>query len=208
MKFKTENTRLPIYSISGSNVLFVHIPKTGGMAVSHVLETAGEARFDGFIKQGLRNFRPRHADAKVIEKFFFPDMFDAAVVVVRHPVDKLLSEFRYQQRKPGIRTSKVLGFDRWLKFSLARYRLDPDYRDNHFRPQVEFLPFDCKPFRYEDGLDRPLAYLESVTGAQLVSRLEPRNVSPRVEARPSEKSIALIREVYADDFRAFGYDTD
>jgi len=127
---------LPIYRIGTAKVLFIHIPKTAGTAIGDHLGQAGPAVFEERIKFRGGVFGPRHLPAAVLEKVFFPEMIDYAFIVVRHPVARLISEYRYQRRSGLIQPSRfrMFGFDTWLGYALYRLRSDPDWRDFHFRP--------------------------------------------------------------------------
>ena len=84
-------------------------------------------------------------------------------MMVRHPLKRLLSQYRYQTRKPNPVRNR-LPFSVWLRYVLLRRRLNPYYRDNHFRPQHEFEVPGVDVFRLEDGLAAPLACLNKLTG--------------------------------------------
>lgn len=197
---------MPVFSIEGRRILFLHVPKTGGTAISAALQAAGEMRFDQPIHFGRRRVAPRHAPASVINQIFDPASFDFIFTVVRHPLSRAISEYRYQRRKPGLHMARVLGFDGWLGWSLARARRNPGYRDNHFRPQSDYLMPGCRVFRHEDGLKAPLAALSDLTGRDLVAGLAVKNPSPQAIARPSSRSLARLRLAYRADYEALSYD--
>ncbi len=196
---------MPVFTINGKNILFIHIPKTGGMAISAELAKAGKIGFDDAIAFGGRSIRPRHAAAATLEAIFDPSMFDMVFTVVRDPASRIMSEFRYQSRKSGAHLAGLIGFDRWLVYSLARCGRDPGYRDNHFLPQAKFHAFDAKVFRYEDGLDKPMRDVSRITGYDFPLFPELKNPSPPVEVAMSAKSRAAISSFFRDDFKRFGY---
>lgn len=196
---------MPVYTINGKNILFIHIPKTGGSAIGAELAKAGQAHFEDAIAFGNKIIRPKHAHAAILEAVFDPSMFDLVFTVVREPVARMISEFRYQSRKPGVHLAGLLGFDRWLSFSLARCRLDPSYRDNHFRPQSQFPILNTAVFRYEDGLDKPLLEIARVTGHDFPDFPERVNSSPPVAVVASASSRTSINDFFREDFDRFGY---
>lgn len=198
---------MPVYRLGTTNVLFIHIPKTAGMAIGEHLGKAGPSVFEERIRFRGGTFGPRHQPAAVLEKVFFPEMIDYAFMVVRHPVARLVSEYRYQRRTGLIQLSRLrlLGFDAWLAYALHRLRADPDYRVGHFRPQTAYECFGCEVFRYEDGLDKVMHRLSQVTGVGLSATTPPRNVSVQREVRISSGSLDLIGRTYAGDFDRFGY---
>lgn len=199
---------MPVFSIEGCRILFLHVPKTGGTAVSAVLQAAGEMSFDAPTLQGGHRFAPRHAPASVVLQTYDPASFDFIFTVVRHPVARAISEYRYQRRKSGLHLAGLLGFDGWLRYSLARSRRDPGYRDSHFRPQGDYLLPGGRVYRYEDGLSAPLAEISAMTGRNLAAELAVRNPSPNVMAAPTQASLARLKTAYRFDFETFGYEPD
>ena len=192
----------------GRVVLFVHVPKCAGTSVTSLLGGLGEVRFDDRVRLGRHWIHPRHLTATSLEKIFVKEMFDYSFMMVRNPVERLLSEFRYQSRKAFPRWQLFLGFDRWLAWSLKRAARHPGYRQNHFRRQVEFRAFECDVFRIEDGLAPLVQKLNAEIDAKLPEEPEHLNPSPRRDLRMSLQSLDLILTTYADDFTAFGYPED
>lgn len=199
---------MAIFEHNGKRALFIHIPKCGGTSVSDFLRRHGEERFDRKMSVYGKTFRPRHLAADVLQQIYFAGMFDYAFAVVRHPTSRIISEFTYQGRKSTPRWQKMLGFDRWLKLSLGRAARDPSYRENHFRPQTDFLAFDCEVFRMEDGMDRVAARLIEVMGLTGEAAMPKLNTSrKRTAFGLTADQSDRIASAYASDFEAFGYDT-
>ncbi|WBL31701.1 sulfotransferase family 2 domain-containing protein [Sinirhodobacter sp. HNIBRBA609] len=198
---------MPAFALPGARILFIQIPKTGGMAMDAAFNAFGAMKLDEVANPEQRN-RMRHLHAAEIDALFDLSHFDYVFAVVRNPIERMLSEYRYQCRKPGLHLAPALGFDHWLQYSLFRRSLDKGYRDNHFRPQSEFIVPGCEIFRYEEGLERPLARIKEMTGHDLSSGLSVRNISPRRDVVPSPASLARIARAYSSDFDAFGYSMD
>jgi hypothetical protein len=198
---------VPVYLIGSTKVLFIHVPKTAGMAIGEHLGKAGPAVFEERIKVRGGAFGPRHQPAVVLEKVFLPQMIDYAFMVVRHPVARLISEYRYQRRSGIVQLSRfrMFGFDIWLRYALHRLKSDPDWRVGHFRPQVDYECFGCKVFRYEDGLDKVMLDVSRTTGVEIPYETAPKNVSIYRPVRVSQSSLDLIAKTYAADFTRFGY---
>ena len=198
---------MPVYRIGQKNVLFIHVPKTAGMALDAHLSSHGKVVFNTRIKVRGGVFGPRHQPAAVLQTIYLPEMIDYAFMVVRHPVARLISEYRYQRQKAGLHLSRLrfLGFDTWLRYSLWRYRTNPDWRVGHFRPQVGYECFDCDVFRYEDGLDKVRQGVERATGIAIPDDTPRQNVSPHRAVRVSRASLDLIAKFYAPDFSRYDY---
>ncbi len=177
------------------------------MAIGDHLGRAGPAVFEERIKFRGGTFGPRHQPATVLEKVFFPEMIDYSFMVVRHPVTRLVSEYRYQRRSGLVQLSRfrMFGFDTWLSYSLHCLRRDPDWRVGHFRPQVAYECFECEVFKYEDGLDKVMQGVSRATGVAIPYETPPKNVSTYRPTRVSQASLDMIAATYAADFERFGY---
>ncbi len=140
-----------------------------------------------------------------MSQVYDPDCFDFAFLIVRDPVQRVISEYRYQRRKVGLHLARVLNFDRWLGVSLARAQSDPGFRDNHFRPQADYLWPGSRVFRFEDGLDLPLRAVSELTGTDLLPALSVRNASAPLLIVPSARSLAALHAAYRRDFDLFDY---
>ena len=103
---------------------------------------------------------------------------------------------------------RIFGFDTWLRNALFRLKSDPNWRDGHFRPQVQYECFDCEVFRYEDGLQNVSDRLSSLTGIGIPAGVSPENVSPPRPVHISQVSLEKIAQYYTADFERFGYDVD
>lgn len=193
---------MPIFSVDGKRVLFIHVPKTGGMALARHLSPYMVERFDTQPPGLPVRLLPRHFHAAPLEAMLDAGMFDWVFMVVRHPADRLVSEYRYQKRKPW---KPRLSFGPWLRHALWRRRLDPYYRDNHFRPQTEFECFGAEVFRYEDGLERVVAALNQRIGTDLPVAIVRENVSRSAKVEVGDRERALIEQAYAEDYRRYGY---
>lgn len=201
---------MPLYQIGQTKVLFIHIPKTAGTALDAHLAALGPAIFNTSIvanRSQRRNVNLRHLHGDLLRKVFFPQMIDYAFTVVRHPVSRIVSEYRYQRRAAGLHLTRwrMAGFNTWLRYSLRQAAANLDYRDRHFRPQVDFLCFDCAVHRYEDGLEAVMAGVGAAAGINIPFEPAPRNISPHREVQISQSSLDLIARFYADDFERFGY---
>jgi len=177
------------------------------MAIGSHLGGFGKAVFEERIAFRGGVFGPRHQPATVLQKVYLPEMIDYAFVVVRHPVARLVSEYRYQRRSGAIQLSRLrmFGFEAWLRYALHRARTNPDWRVGHFRPQVKYECFNCEVFRYEEGLGRVIRRISEVTGVDLPDTLPSTNVSLQRPVRISQASLQLIAVHYGADFERFGY---
>lgn len=205
---------MPIVRIADKLVYFAHVPKCGGSAVEHYLWLRfGRLAFIDprfyRVDAALRWSRtsPQHISADALARYFPPGFFDASFSVVRHPVDRLVSEYHHL-RDAMARIPKSLGFSEWLASIPATLAADRWAHDNHLRPICDMLPSGTTWFRLEDGLQQVVRYLDTFAGNQQGPReIEPaqqRN-SKIVKVVPSARDLEMIQKLYARDLETFGY---
>jgi hypothetical protein len=199
---------VPFVSHAGHNVLFVHIPRTGGTTVEHWLETLGTVRLrSGSIPQ-FSKVTPQHLRMNDAEEFLGEDFFAYAFAIVRNPFERIASEFRARRALTEESFWKSSPrFPTWLENSLEAARRNPFHLDHHLRPQWDFVTSRVKVFHYEEGLESILARVASDIGAPAPGEL------PRKLATQRDSSIRFdiaererILAAYDRDFELFGYD--
>jgi hypothetical protein len=193
---------LTIYRRGG--FVFVHVPKTAGFALAHVL-TAGVAS--------------EHASATELRDQIgvteWQQLFSFAIV--RHPLHRFLSAFWYLKR------GGMNGSDRaWAKQNLAGYgnaeqftaRLAEDVAvldSLHFRTQQSFVCDETGKIIVDfighfESLSKSLGIISEKIGRPLtISRL---NVTPYYEERLdlwSSKSRSVVESAYSKDYELFSY---
>lgn len=214
-------SRVPIFYRDGSYVLFVHVPKTGGTSVtSYFAERGWEVSlFDTSDPEspGARNFprriSPQHLHASVVREIVRPERLDWSFIVVRHPRDRLLSEYRFRRGLSDSPEADFKSFPGWWQDAKASYADDSSAFDNHLRPQVDFLVPGLEVLKLEGGFGRIQEVemsLRANKGAPeereevafpLLNRssgsLPEETVSPEIEQE--------IERFYRADFETFGY---
>ena len=199
---------MPILSVAGKTILFIHVPKTGGRAVEQHFKEHGNVSFEHTLGRelGLRCV-PMHFHGALLESLFHPSLFDHVFMVVRNPIDRAVSDFRYLVRRRQLADNPP-NFSRWLRYRLFRASLNPYYMDNHFRPQLEFECFDTAVYRFEDGLSAPIVDMNAKLGTQVPEDLPRVNEAAPVEVHVREADKELIYGRYREDFERFGYQKD
>ena len=213
---------MPLAMIGSGLVLFAHVPKCAGTSVEQYLAAAfGPLAFcdSGFNRLPPRRrwskTSPQHADAATLQRLFPPGFLRASFAVVRHPVPRMVSVFRFQrdiERKIPPETR----FEDWLRAVVMPPR-KPWALDNHIRPMVDMVPEDAAVFRLEDGWDAVIDWLQQLCGPDrtLPRAMPERNVLARRLAHekreappvvPGPEARALIARAHAADFERFGYD--
>lgn len=197
---------MPVARINHKLILFIHIPKAGGSSIEKHLTKHGPLSFYGQMGPPTIPCSSRHFHGELLSDLFAESAFDWAFMVVRHPLERLLSQYRYQTRKPNPIRNR-LSFSVWLRYVLLRRRINPYYRDNHFRPQHEFEVFGADVFRLEDGLDVPIEQLNKLVEMVEESTTAPwANQTARKDVKITAKDKALIFKTYKEDFLRYGYE--
>ncbi|MEL6620913.1 MAG: sulfotransferase family 2 domain-containing protein [Pseudomonadota bacterium] len=213
---------MPIARIGTKLVFFAHVPKCAGSSIENYLR-------DRFGRLALLDRKylliapqerwsktsPQHVDWASLMRMFPGDFFDDIFTVVRHPVDRAVSAYRFQSEVEGTVPAGTT-FAQWLRAEAGTRQSDPHHSDNHSRPQSEFLPptdaAHCTVFHLEHGLDAVIPYLDELAGSASgpramghALRSEPPKAGP---VTPTQEEIALIADLYAADFERFGYVPD
>ncbi|SFB81078.1 sulfotransferase family 2 domain-containing protein [Tropicimonas isoalkanivorans] len=210
---------MPILRTPKATVLFVHVPKAGGTSVEAYMRTKGPVSFhDSQTAPGLPT-TPQHFHAELLDSLFAANFFDARFTVLRDPMERLISEFRWRAKVPDpkyarfglrdltdkgkflIRGRKLfLNFDQWVAYVFDRYPKDPFICGNHIRPQHEFLSGNETMFRLENGLSPVFRWLDDVTDT--APSPDPERHKPATFPRPtvSAETERAVREFYADDY--------
>lgn len=205
---------MPIFRTRGAVHVFAHVPKCAGTSIEEHLA----ARFG---PMGLMGTVPgfgvslQHLTWVQIEAVLPPAWIAGSFAVVRHPLDRFVSGYNMrlvQATPPFPREVTITDFLDWAE---ARLPSHPTLLDNHLRPQTDFIGPDTNCFRFEDGLDAVIAYLDAVFGPQ--PGLPPlghhdyrdratEQLFDTVDHLPAGV-VERVAQLYAGDFARFGYDT-
>ncbi|WND03200.1 sulfotransferase family 2 domain-containing protein [Temperatibacter marinus] len=200
---------MPIFTRNNSKIFFVHIPKTGGTYVEDLF------RANGFQ---VHFWKPRrllpveaisqqHYHLDILKNIFYMESFDYKFVTVRHPVKRLISE--YKMRNPD----QEVEINSWIDDTLDQASQDPSYLDNHLRPQHEFHQEGIDIFKQEDGFDAAWASrLEAAIQTDLPHKLVKRRRDNRDfhqsfdPSQLEQRVLEKIKSYYQKDFDYFDYD--
>lgn len=199
---------MPLAHYNGKTIFFAHVPKTGGSSVEDYLirrfgplSIKDKNKREGVLGTGL--LIPTTHLAAVDIKELLPHDLSYSFAVVRDPLARLKSEFRYQS---GISRMSKLGFSAWLRVMLTAARREPRLYENHIRPQSDLVPEGAEIFKLENGFDEMIAQLDAVVGdstADLsVSHLNARKKEPLEMSRADVEAAVAF---YDADYERFGY---
>jgi hypothetical protein len=213
---------VPLYRINGQNVLFLHIPKTGGSSIERWLSRYSPPSMMRAYRDGLLPAPAQHLHAAPLSDLFDPTFIDAAFCVVRHPVERLRSEFVWRMQAKKIRrfaglyrkpfdsatpAQRSAAFTVWLDAALKASSRNPWHLSNHLRPQVSFTDWPgTEVYRFEDGIDRALIQIADRLGLPAPEVVPHEKASGSSALDISDADRARIAQAYAKDFSTFGYD--
>ncbi len=203
---------MPAYRINSKNVLFIHVPKTGGTTVESFLEMHGKTSLHNhgvkLLKPVSNSFLTRslplqHFHADLLAEMFAPDFFDYTFMIVRDPLERLKSEYRHSRALGRLDTR--LNFEHWVRLMIGLTALAPNLRNNHFRPQSQFKCFNAEVFKLEDGMEHILASVCLRLGIPAPEKIphERKMTDSAFDVTPA--ASAKIRAVYDADYRMFSY---
>jgi hypothetical protein len=213
---------VPVLRSGSFRVLYIHVPKTGGTYVEELLKSYGDIHGIKYGRDPLpQGFRctPQHFHGKLLECLYSKDVwepvsyFDYVFMTVRHPVERLISEYKYQNRTfihenwSEKRSFWDKHLNEWCRHGLEWVRDDPFFMDNHFRPQHEFEAFSPEIFYVENGYEPIQQRLDELLGMRGALPESPINTStlPTDNVSLDKETIELVHQFYAEDFSRYGY---
>jgi len=208
---------VPVFRKDDKNILFIHIPKTGGSSIDKVFRASGyEMHFvDGKVGEGsinnLRRCTPQHMHGAVLRQLFKLHRFDVIFMIVRDPLARFRSEYLWRNRKKKHLAVDADSVQQWANESFAKFAADSYAYDNHLRPQVDFLVPGVKVYHIENGMDSIIADLNDTYGLGLQARA-PREREGTTKTGISSRDVAIspavearVKEFYRRDYEQFGY---
>ena len=208
---------MPYAIHDGRVIFFAHVPKAAGSSVEAHMEArygplamldpdwnGGVHRRQGIARTSLQT-SPQHVTAFDAEQLL-PQMPRVSFAVVRDPVARIASEYRFQfQHGVFSKRTRRTSFSLWLRSVLAACQTDPTVFDNHIRPQSDIVPEDAKVFRLEDGLEAVSVWLDEVSGAGDWPPIGRTLTTEEEPLRVTKGDAEAIARFYATDYERFGY---
>ena len=206
-----------LYKKGDKRLHHVHIPKTAGTSIAHLLQSQGWVRIDipplpEYMKNEIGSREPythiHHAVWKLWDQ-----TWDYEFTTVRNPYERLVSQCRQiiNARKASALTPQgVIDL-----FNEAHNEYIPNlgkgFDDNHFRPQVEFISDKTTVFKLEDQGEMLVNFLKENDIISEECSLPKKNVS--MEGAPHLvvhwPLCPLLHKqflnLYGKDFDMFGY---
>ncbi|HHG89455.1 MAG TPA: hypothetical protein ENJ90_03110 [Devosia sp.] len=195
---------MPLYRNGAKIVFFVHIPKTGGSSIEKAFRRLGcKEAFRFNSKRPFSKCTLQHMHKGVYKEAIRSGFADYSFAVKRNPYDRMASEFRMKALDRNERQNP----DKWILEALERFKEFSFTRDNHIRPQVEFISETTEVFAFEDGLEAAMAPALKVLGLNPPKSMPHEKKGSREKIRVKNKTVEALAQFYARDFDELGYDT-
>ncbi len=183
-----------IHTKNGKNILFVHIPKTGGRTLLDFFDLVGFENNDHYSKDfGGRIKHPHYTQYKRCVDF---NSIDYAFAVFRDPIKRIMSQYQWVRRHEP----NVIPINDWVINTLNQYKYNSSIQDNHIRPQVEFLYEGINVYDFNIMSKIPKMVLDSVSIKSDIAVPHRFKSSYRKEDVLSEKSKELLLNFYSKDY--------
>lgn len=193
---------MPLYKTPiNTNVLFIHIPKVAGTSVEFALEEY----YLGFLDRGFSGkyfpCSPQHFHREILSNLFSDDVSDNSFCVVRHPLARFVSEYKFRRRFFDLNEN----FETWAEETLRKYETNKFMLDNHIRPQSEFPFNSTKVFKLENGLVDLEKHLRDRYKLEVSFSSEKAMKSSDLNINCSKELTLKLEQFYQTDYEAFGY---
>mgnify|MGYP001346393461 CR=1 FL=1 len=196
---------MPLFRHKSKLIHFIHIPKTGGTLIEYSLTSSGaiQALFNR-KKNKFSKVTMQHLHYEYYKQIIPKDFADWSFAVVRNPYDRIVSE--YKMKILRIRKSDQT-FDSFVLESFERCLENKQHRDNHIRPQSDFITDYIDTFKIEDGLDIPLKTACKKLGLPYKG-IPKVNTGTNIRIKASYTTVDNIKQFYFEDFNLFNYQLD
>lgn len=210
---------MPSLTLDGRLIWFAHCPKAGGTSIEQFMvarwgNAVGHLHWGWdrwWLGGGWRVADPPNSPQHLIWEDalrHLPRPPDTVFAVIRDPVDRMASEYRWQRRgRRGRRLGRALAhlpFPLWLRLMLALAHCHPHAFDNHLRPQSDFIPEGTHLFRLEDGLEPVLTWLAAETKLEAPPEI-PHALPGGARTPTGPGDAARIAAAHQVDYARFGY---
>ncbi|PHO03845.1 hypothetical protein CSC82_09740 [Rhodobacteraceae bacterium 4F10] len=209
---------MPLFKVGSDIHFFCHIPKCAGASVEKYLSNRfGDLAFVNSkffrVKQSRRwtKTSPQHVDAEALKLLFPKGWIKSSFGVVRHPVSRIRSAYDYHLASENL-TPDDKEINDWIASWVESRKDNPFQFDNHLRTSSELILPKTSVFRLEDGLDSVVSYLDRLEGKKgKIRAISHENKSRggvnylRDQTPLTPKSLQIISNIFAEDFRRFGY---
>lgn len=192
---------MPVFRKDSKKILFVHIPKTGGSSIEAMMKRSGwECGFHRVQPPGFLKITPQHYHGELLQTIFDINKFDFCFSVVRDPVSRFISEYKYRNKhKYNSQLTTQIDINKWAKGVFKKYQKNKSIFDNHLRPQSEFVFPECYIIPFERLADTH-QILCDITQEKLVSLPHLKKFTFDEKIELNEETNSMLRKIYHEDF--------
>ena len=213
---------MPIFSkiIEGKKhqILFVHIPKSGGTTINEFFKFINYKSYfepNKFFKKQLK-IPPQHYNYKILDSLLNLNKFSFSFTVVRNPFDKLISSYLWSLKYSSVFNKKFYSFEEWFDITLSNFKRNENFMANHIIQQVKFVgPKINSIYKFEVGIDKIILDILKKNNIEIKNLQIPilnKSDGNRNEIKRNLLNQPLIIneiiELYHEDFKTFNYDTN
>ena len=217
---------MTIFLNNSKNILYIHVPKTGGEFISEQLSKFGLKTFHSKKGEMGNDVVSQHLAGEQILDFIKKSGIkncELVVMTVRNPYDRLISHYNYRFKKilslrefsfaSLKKISEFQTFNKYILHSLEEAKLNKNYYNNHFLPQNEFEILNPKIFKFEkNGVLNLLKYIEKETHFDFkVNDIKTKkSVKPLIsrlfKVKWRKKTLEEVNKFYHEDFKKYDYE--
>jgi len=204
---------MPIFTKEDSKLYFIHIPRTAGRFVGSIFlaNNYGAKYHTSNPNFYIAGIEPMHLHYPLYNRYLKVDEIEH-FTIIRNPVDKIWSALNliYKIHNPE-NFIENLENKKWFQDFIEYQRSHGSYFNNWFMPQQNFVSYKTKVYRYEDGIDNLVSWIN----INFNTKLEYKNSYSDGYIMPEEIGIKKepvtnkirnnIIDYYIDDCKKFDY---
>ncbi|MBY6065504.1 sulfotransferase family protein [Leisingera aquaemixtae] len=215
---------MPVIKYKDVLLHFAHIPKCGGTSVERYVQGLKGVSLAFLDEQYVSNppqqqhwniSSPQHIDGESLSRLFPKDFFTAFFTIVRHPIARLESAYKFQ-RLVERRIGSDETLDQFVKTRLLENVLTKGWMDGHFYPQSGFFypGANYQVFKLEEnGAEHAKAFIDAALFSNPASQQMTHSNHLRLpdsfdpgDLVLSDEGLAVAQKLYSMDFDNFNYD--
>lgn len=188
------------------NLLFIHIPKTGGTSIEKQFGIYHKWNMDILLNNKHQTINgisttPQHWTPNLIKDKLGEDIYNNCIkfTVIRNPYTRILSEYFYQNKNGNINK-----FNQWL----PKYLKNCDH--DHKLPQHLYLVDQIDFIAKTETLNKDFEEFVQKFNIKINPKLGLVNKTPhdksKLISKILPKNIEIINQVYNKDFEVLGYE--
>lgn len=221
---KREGFHASLKPAQSNDIVFIHIPKTGGTSIEEAglkqgIDWGYSKGKSGWFATGMHG---ESCNRRHTPPYLHPDDYSnkETFCIVREPYSRMISEYRYLRDEHwggvyGVRRKEscVEGLNKWVQDTLRQYIYTHFMHDCHVIPQSQFIwgpdgqRWCQNILRFERLTDSVNSFMKSrAVPVQLTSHQNEAKQCPDLSARDfTAETLQMVQLFYRDDFHKLNY---